>query len=100
MEKQMATIRKKTLVSPDMRWMKQTFKNLCIQLSQQNPFTYYEEELINIASGQVAPSEIKDNILTAHKKGYNFSSPFVQQRLIWKQVEFSAPLKNYEDENF
>ena len=33
LEKQRALIRKKTLVSPDMRRMKQTFKMLCIQLS-------------------------------------------------------------------
>lgn len=33
--------------------------------SMQNPFEYYEKELINISSGQVAKSEIKDDILTA-----------------------------------
>ena len=52
----------------------------------QNSFTYYKKELINIASGQVAPSEIKDDILTAHEKGCNISNQFVQQWLIWKQV--------------
>ena len=59
----------------------------------QNPSTYYEKELINIASGQVASFEIKDDILTAHKKGCNVSNQFVQQWLIWKQVEFRTPLK-------
>ena len=34
--------------------------------SLQNPFTYYEKELINIASDQLARSEIKDDILTAY----------------------------------
>ena len=41
--------------------------------SLQNPFTYYEKELINIASGQVASSEIKDDILIAHEKAAMFS---------------------------
>ena len=61
--------------------------------SLQNLSTYYEKELINIASGQVSPSEIKDAILIAHEKGGNVSSQFVQQQLIWKQVELSTPLK-------
>ena len=39
--------------------------------SMQNPFTYNEKELINIASGQEAPSEIIDDILTAHEKSCN-----------------------------
>ena len=42
--------------------------------SLQKPFTYYEKELI--ASGQVAPSENKDDILIAHKKKLQFSSQF------------------------
>ena len=66
--------------------------------SLQNPFTY-DKEVLNIASCQVAPSEIKDNNLTAHKKGCNVSSPFVQQ-LIWKQVEFNAPLKTMKMKTF
>ena len=65
----------------------------------QNLFTY-EKELINIASGQVAPSEIKEGNLTAHEKGCNFSSQFVQRRLIWKQVEFSASLKTMKMKTF
>ena len=44
--------------------------------SQQNPFAYYEKELRKITSGQVAPSEIKDVILTAHEKGCNVSNQF------------------------
>ena len=47
--------------------------------SLQNPFTYYEKELINITSEQGAPSEIKDDILTAHKKECNVSCQFIQQ---------------------
>ena len=50
----------------------------CIQLSLQNPFIYYEKELINIASGQATSSEIKDDILIVHEKCYNISNQFVQ----------------------
>ena len=67
--------------------------------SLQNPSTYYKKELINIASDLVAPSETKD-ILTAHEKGCNVSNQFVQQRLIWKQVEFSAPLRTMKMKTF
>ena len=42
-----------------------------------NPFIYHEKEHINTASGPVAPAEIKDDILTAHEKGFNVSSQFV-----------------------
>ena len=52
----------------------------------QNPFTYYEKELINIVSGQIAPSEIKDDILIAYEKGCNVFSKFVQQQLIWNKL--------------
>ena len=78
-----------------MRRIKQTFK---IELLQ-NLFAFYEKELINIASDQVVPSEIKDDILTAHKKGCNISNQFVQ-RLIWKQVEFNAPFKTMTIKTF
>ena len=74
--KQRTVIRKKTLISPNMRRMKQTLKMSYIQLSCCK--IYNEKQLINIASGQVAPSEIKD-ILTAHEKGCNISSQFFQQ---------------------
>ena len=65
----------------------------------QNLFTYYEKELIKIASGQVAPSEIKD-ILTEYEKGYSVSNQFVLQWLIWKQVEFSASLETMKLKTF
>ena len=54
--------------------------------SLQNPFTCYEKELINIESGQVAPSEIKVDISTAHEKGCNISNQFVPKRLFFLET--------------
>ena len=69
LENQKTSIRIKNLVNPYMRRMKQTFKMLCIQLSRfKIHFPIIKKELMNIASGQVAPFEIKDDILTAHEK--------------------------------
>ena len=74
--------KEKTLVSPDEK-DEAGIQNVVSTIeSLQNPFTYNEKELTSIASGQVAPSEIKDDILTAHEKGCNISSQFVLQRLV------------------
>ena len=48
----------------------------------------------------IAPSGRKDDILTAHEKGCYVSNQFVQQRVIWKQVEFSVPLKTMKMKTF
>ena len=38
--------------------------------------------------------------MTVHEKGCNVSNQFVQQQLIWKQIEFSAPLKSMKMKTF
>jgi CRISPR/Cas system CSM-associated protein Csm2 small subunit len=68
--------------------------------SMQNPFTYCLQELINIASGQVAPSEVAEDLLTAYRKGCSASSHFVDERLASKNVDFVAPVKTMKLKTF
>lgn len=69
-------------------------------VSMQNPFTYCVQELLNIASGQVAPPEVTDDLLTAHRKGCSSSSQFVEERLVLRQVDFTTPVKTMKLKTF
>ena len=95
-KKEMASTRKKDLSKSRYKKDKADIQNIMHTIESQ----FMKKDLISIASGQVAPSEIKDDILTAHEKGCNVSCQFVQQLLIWKQVEFSAPLKTMKMKTF
>ena len=59
--------------------------------SWTNPFER-NQDLINIASGTVAPDSLASDLLGAHKIGYDCAKEFIKNRIVTGSIEFFDPL--------